>query len=69
MCEAAGVTWRLKVEGGTVAYLLYGNLHKCITTYWGLRTRATVPLWGLVFDFSGFLYGTACSVFQGTSVT
>lgn len=26
------------------------------------------PLTGEVFDFSGFVYGTACSVFLGTSV-
>ena len=68
MCEAAGVTRRLRVEGGTAAYLFHGNLHKCIPIYWWLRTRATVPLRGEVFDFSGFLYDTACSVFQGTTV-
>lgn len=26
------------------------------------------PLTGEVFDFSGFVYSTACSVFQGMSV-
>ena len=30
--------------------------------------RVTIPLLGEMFDFSGLLYGTTCSVFRGTSV-